>query len=120
VDGVVAELRSSGAAQAEGSSILCPTWSRTIANALLQVLRQNRTGVMNFSAGGQCTPVEAARVIASVVKPDANVSQVERKIGGEANLTAYGLLDTSTYQGWSGSVAPLWADDLRTYLSGLH
>ena len=120
VDDVAAELRANGAAQAEGSTILCPTWSKTTADAILQMLRQNRTGVMNFSAGGQCTPVEAARVIASVVKPDANVTQVERKVGGEPNLTAYGLLDTSTYQGWSGGVALQWSVDLRTYLSTLH
>ena len=120
VDEVAAELRATGAVQADGSTILCPTWSRTIAAAVLQMLRQNRTGVMNFSAGGQCTPVEAARVIASVVKPGALVTQVERLVGGDANLTAYGVLDTSTYQGWSGSVTPDWAGDLRTYLSGPH
>ena len=120
VDGVVEDLRANGAAQAEGTTICCPTWSKTIAAAVLQMLRQNRTGVMNFSAGGQCTPVEAARVIASIVKSDATVTQVERKAGGDANLTAYGLLDTSTYQGWSGSEPPLWSADLRTYLSSPH
>lgn len=120
VDGVVAGLRANGSAQAEGSSILCPTWSRTIAKAVLDLLRQDKTGVVNFSASGQCTPVEAARVIASVVKPEASVTQVERKIGGETNQTAYALLDTGTYQGWSGSGPPHWEADLRTYLSALH
>ncbi len=120
VDEVAAELRATGAAQAEGSTILCPTWSRTIAAAVLQVLRQNRTGVMNFSAAGQCTPLEAARTIAEVVRPGANVTQVERKGSGEVNLSAYGVLDTSTYQGWSGCMAPDWADDLRAYLSRPH
>ena len=120
VDGIVADLRTNGAAQAEGSTILCPTWSKTIAEAVFQVLRQNRTGVMNFSAGGQCTPVEAARAIASVVKPDATVTQVERKTGGDVNLSSYALLETSTYQGWAGSEPPHWSTDLRAYLSSLH
>ena len=120
VDDIVAGLRATGAAQAEGSSLICPTWSRTIVDAVLGMLRQNRTGVMNFSAGGRCTPVEAARLIASVVKPDAVVTQVERKAGGEANLSAFTLLDCSTYQGWSGREPPGWQADLRTYLSPSH
>lgn len=120
VDDLVADLRVKGSAQAEGSSVFCPTWSRTIAEAVLQMLRQNRTGVMNFSAGGQCTPIEAARTIATVVRPDANVTQVERKTGGEANVCAHALLDTSTYQGWSGREPPHWSADLRAYLASLH
>ena len=119
VDQMAARLRG-GAAQVDGGATICPTWSRTIAESVLRVLRADRTGVMNFSAAGECLPVELARRIAETVNPAATVTQIERPAGGEAKLSRYCALDTSTYEAWTGLKPPHWGSDVREYLAGQH
>ncbi len=95
-----------------------PTYTRHLADALLNLAPLPSTGTVHVASRGSCSWFRFAQEIMSCVgirgvevKP---MSSTELKY--PAPRPAYSVLSTDLYSSWTGEVMPSWQAGLRAYL----
>jgi dTDP-4-dehydrorhamnose reductase len=98
--------------------ISSPTYTRHLAEALLNLAACSGTGVVHVAARGFCSWHQFAQEIVSLL----GVKGVEVKPMSAASLAypaprpAYSVLSTDRYTEWTGTLMPTWREGLRAYL----
>lgn len=94
-----------------------PTYTRHLAEALVTLVKTDRTGIVHVRADGVCSWFEFARAIAARVRPEVEVTPVTSDaFPRPARRPPFGVLDVSRFNEWTGGGLPRWAQGLDTYL----
>jgi len=95
-----------------------PTYTRHLAEGLLNLLEVERTGVVHVAARGSCSWHEFATAIVSLVGARGVVvhPMPAAELKYPAPRPAYSVLSTDRYTDWTGQIMPLWKDGLKAYL----
>jgi len=102
---------------AASDEVLVPTWTLDVADALIRLIRLNKTGVVNFSASGHTTHAGLARFIAARINPGAIIEEVlSAQLNRPARRPLFGVLDNHWYQSWTGEPIATWEERLGVFL----
>ncbi len=95
-----------------------PTWTGSLAPALIALAEQGATGVLHLSDAGEATWLELAceafRISAFAGELPSGVSS--EAWGAPAQRPTYSVLDTAAANTQLGRAMPHWKDSLRSYL----
>ena len=121
VDDVVNQLKE-GATEirAVGDQVTAPTYTLHVAEALLHLIRLDKTGVVNIASSGECSEYGLAKAIVDRVKPGTTVTMTtSADMGYTAKRPKYGVLDNYWYSSWTEKEMPGWEDGIEQYLTEL-
>jgi dTDP-4-dehydrorhamnose reductase len=94
----------------------CPTYSRDLAKAIVQLCRKGAGGIVHVTNAGECSWFEFAREIVSGAGLTTEVRPVSsQQMARPAPRPAYSALSASSLKRW-GIQMPTWQDALRRYL----
>ncbi|MBN1268374.1 MAG: dTDP-4-dehydrorhamnose reductase [Kiritimatiellae bacterium] len=94
-----------------------PTYTPHLAEALVRLLKLDKTGIVHVSASGQCSWYDFARAIAEQVKSDVSIEPVtSADLGRTAIRPAYSVLDKRLFRMWTGHELPAWQEGLAEYM----
>lgn len=97
--------------------VSCPTYTRHLAQALVQLMQLDKRGVVHVSAAGSCSWYEFARSIAEELHAQVEILPIaSEKLARPATRPAYSVLDNSLFVSWTGSALPHWRVGLQEYL----
>ena len=100
-----------------GDQVCSPTYTRHLAQAILALIRAEKTGVVHVRASGECTWHEFAAAIAARVRPGTAVHPVPTSAyPTPARRPAYAVMDCRRYREWTGRQMPHWREGLDAYL----
>ena len=95
-----------------------PSWSRNVANGLLDLLERRVRGVWHVADAGEATWRELAREALRLVGVDVEVAAVSTEDwGAPAPRPAYSVLDLAATEALLGRPAMDWRRALRTFLT---
>jgi len=98
--------------------MIAPTYTRHLGEALITLMRLDRSGLVHVAATGECSWYDLARAIASRVKPGAAVDAITTAQARQAApRPAYSVLDTRLYHTWTQRVVPSWREGLDAFLA---
>jgi dTDP-4-dehydrorhamnose reductase len=94
-----------------------PTFAPDLAMGLLSLLRAGVTGCLHLANRGECTRLELAQEIRSILdSPRTLLPTTAEAFGAPARRPAYSVLDLSQAEVVLGSPLPPWRESLRRYL----
>ena len=95
-----------------------PTYELDFVDAVLQLVKQNQTGVWHVASGGEASPYEFAKSVYEVLGLDSSiVKPLRRGAGARAALRPrYSVLDCSKLAGLGIRMRP-WIEALRAHLA---
>jgi dTDP-4-dehydrorhamnose reductase len=94
-----------------------PTWSDDLARATLELVQENATGCHHLANQGECTRLELAQGIRTILKAHRELIGVTSEtFGAPARRPAYSVLDLTATEAVLGRSLPPWQDSLRRYL----
>ena len=97
--------------------ITAPTYTRHLAEALLDLLELEHGGVVHVSAEGECSWYEFAREIAALAAPGTPVEPItSEELERAAPRPPYTVLNKHRFLIWTGRRMPEWRVGLREYL----
>ena len=103
-----------------------PTWTIHLADALIQLINQNTTGIVHFSSAGQCSWYEFARFTIERAFQLGMLSQIPRiepiktsEYPLPAKRPAYSVLACTRYQKLTSAPLPQWKSGVRAVLDQL-
>ncbi|MBF0351191.1 MAG: dTDP-4-dehydrorhamnose reductase [SAR324 cluster bacterium] len=101
----------------------CPTWSADLAEATLELIKVDATGIVHFSNSGPCTWYDLARNTIDMAYESSIISRVttihaipSKEYPTPARRPAYSVLDCSQYKQLTGKNPPFWKDSLKQML----
>lgn len=96
-----------------------PTWTRNVAETVLELMERSVAGVWHVADGGDATWLEFAREALALAGVEAPVSGVStEEWGAAAPRPRYSVLDLSVTECELGRPAMSWNEALRRYLEG--
>ena len=97
-----------------------PTWTRDLAQAIVQLMEFNATGTFHATNEGSCTWHEFAQEICRLSGADVAVARTSSaELARPARRPAFSVLDTSRLAQAIGRRLPNWQDALARYLQSL-
>jgi len=98
--------------------MIAPTYTRHLSEALITLMRLDRSGLVHVAATGECSWYDLARAIASRVKPGAAVDAITTAQARQAApRPPYSVLDTRLYHSWTQRVMPSWREGLDAFMA---
>jgi dTDP-4-dehydrorhamnose reductase len=96
-----------------------PTWARSLATTLLDLVEGGASGTVHASDSGSATWDELARATLELVGARARVVPVSTETyGAAAPRPAYSVLDLAETEALLGRPLPHWRTSLAAYLGG--
>lgn len=97
-----------------------PTYQCDFVDAIIELVKQNQTGVWHVASGGESSPYEFAKVVFETLGLDTEVVKPLRRGAGarSALRPRYSVLDCSKLNAAGIRMRP-WVDALRDHLSTL-
>jgi len=97
--------------------VSAPTYTRHLAEALLQLLPLEKTGIIHLSARGACSWFDFAKAIAAQVDSAITVNPIKAEtLNQPAKRPPYSVLDNWRFRMWTGKRMPKWDEGLKEYL----
>lgn len=98
--------------------VSCPTYTRHLAGALLDLAAISHTGIVNAAARGACSwHAFAVEIIKQLGITDVDVQPMPAsQLKYPAPRPPYSELSTALYQRWTGHTMPTWQEGLSAYL----
>ena len=94
-----------------------PTWSRDLAQGILDLVEAGATGCHHLANTGDCTRLELAEEIRSILGSEGELVGVKsEEFGAPARRPAYSVLDLESTEAVLGHALPPWQDSLRRQL----
>ena len=94
-----------------------PTWSRDLAQGILELAKAGATGCHHLANTGDCTRLELAEEIRAILGSDRELVGVKsEEFGAPARRPAYSVLDLASAEAVLGQALPSWQDSLRRQL----
>ncbi|MCK5849965.1 MAG: dTDP-4-dehydrorhamnose reductase [Kiritimatiellae bacterium] len=94
-----------------------PTYTMHLAEGILRLLKTDKQGIVNISAGGKATWHEFACAIAEKVASHTEILKISSdEYAAPAHRPAYSVLDNTLYHTWTGHNLPSWQEGLEMYL----
>ena len=90
--------------------ISAPTWSRPVAGAVQTVLEEKITGLLHFTAAGQCSPFEFTKFLIQELEIDIPIKPIKSR---DLNLSASRPKNSVLENSWQ---AESWKKMLQDYL----
>ena len=95
-----------------------PTYTRHLAEALLELVEAGCEGDVHVRASGVCSWFEFAQAIADRLRPGAVVEPVPTSAYPRpAKRPAYSVMRCDRFESWTGRSMPTWIDGLDAYLA---
>ena len=97
--------------------ISAPTYAPHLAEALLQLLPLEKTGIIHLSARGACSWFEFAKAIVAQINAEVTVNPIQASVLNQpAKRPAYSVLDNWRFRMWTGHRMAKWEQGLKEYL----
>lgn len=95
----------------------CPTWTGSLAPALVELAEQGATGTLHLCDQGEATWLDLAREVASVGGIEVELTAMTTEAwGAAADRPRYSVFDSSEAEARLGRSMPTWGESLRAYL----
>ena len=95
-----------------------PTWSRDLAQGILELVAAEAQGVHHLANRGDCNRLELAREIREIVGSRRELVGVSgEEFGAPARRPHYSVLDLESGEALLGRGLPHWRESLRRYLN---
>ena len=118
VDAIVAKARVSDRIQVVEDQVGRPTWSRSLAASLLDLVAADVSGIHHYADDGAASWFEFAQEIVDVADVRCEVEPVSSDaFKRPAPRPSYSVLDLSATRRHLPSPPPHWRDSLRRYLA---
>jgi dTDP-4-dehydrorhamnose reductase len=118
VDAIVAKARVSDRIQVVNDQVGRPTWSRSLAAGLLDLLATDARGIHHYADEGVASWFEFAQEIVDVADVRCDVEPVRSDVFRRpAPRPSYSVLDLSATRGLLPAPPPHWRESLRRYLA---
>jgi dTDP-4-dehydrorhamnose reductase len=118
VDAIMAKARVSQRIQVVDDQVGRPTWSRSLAAGLLDLIAADATGIHHYADEGTASWFGFAQQIVDVAGLQCDVEPVSSDVFERpAPRPSYSVLDLSATRGLLPSPPPHWRDSLRRYLA---
>ena len=94
-----------------------PTYTKYLAQALLHLMKVQKSGVVHVACTGGCSWFDFAKAIVERVGSKAMVHpRLTAELNYPALRPAFSTLDTTRYTSWTGHKMPTWEQGLDEYL----
>ena len=94
-----------------------PTWSRDLAQGILDLVEAGATGRHHLANAGDCTRLELAEEIRAILGSERELVGVRSEaFGAPARRPAYSVLDIASAEALLGRSLPNWKESLRRHL----
>jgi len=94
-----------------------PTWSRDLAQGILELAGVGATGCHHLANTGDCTRLELAEEIRAILGSELELVGVKSEIfGAPARRPAYSVLGLESAEALLGRSLPTWKESLRRHL----
>ena len=118
VDAIVARARASDRIQVVDDQVGRPTWSRSLATGLLDLLAAGAAGIHHYADEGVASWFEFAQEIVDVADVRCDVEPVSSELFKRpAPRPSYSVLDLSATRAQLPAPPPHWRDSVRRYLA---
>lgn len=96
-----------------------PTWTVSLANAILNVLETDHAGVLHFANRGAVSWCGLAQAIVDQLRLGLEVAPISSaELDRKAPRPSYSVLDSGRYEKLTGRAAAAWRAALAQYLGG--
>lgn len=97
-----------------------PTWSRSLARTMMDLVESGATGTVHASDAGSATWFDLARAVTEIARAPVSPTPVSSaEYGAPAPRPAYSVLDVSATESSLSRPLPHWRSCLETYLGGV-
>ena len=98
----------------------CPTWTGSLAPALVALAEQRATGTFHLCDRGEATWLDLAREVVSLAGIDVEIAATTTEAWGAlADRPRYSVLDSSKAEAQLGRFMPTWGESLRAHLGAM-
>ena len=98
----------------------CPTWTDSLAPALVELAERGAIGTYHLCDRGKATWLDLARGAAILADLDVELEATTTEAwGAPANRPRYSVLDSSKAEALLGRSMPMWGDSLRAHLEAI-
>ena len=98
----------------------CPTWSGSLAPALVELAEKGAIGTYHLCDRGKATWLDFAKGAAILADLDVELEATTTEAWGAcADRPRYSVLDSSKAEGLLGRSMPIWGESLRAHLEAL-
>ncbi len=95
----------------------CPTWTGSLAPALVELVEQGATGTLHLCDRGEATWLDLAREVASFGGIEVELTATTTEAwGAPAARPRYSVLDSSEAEALLDRTMPTWGESLRAHL----
>lgn len=120
VDVILERARAGGLLRVVDDQVGAPSWTGSVAPALLDLVEKSATGVLHLCDRGEVTRVDWARAALALAGVDLEVEPVSSEaFAAAAERPAYSVLNGEAAEAILGRAMPEWSESLRTYLEAV-
>ncbi|MCH7564368.1 MAG: dTDP-4-dehydrorhamnose reductase [Gemmatimonadetes bacterium] len=117
VDVILERARAGRPLRVVDDQVGVPSWTGSVAPALLDLIEKSATGVLHLCDRGEVTRVDWARAALTLAGVDLEVEPVSSEaFAAPAERPAYSVLNGEAAEAILGRAMAEWSESLRTYL----
>jgi len=97
--------------------VTAPTYTRHLAEALIELIKVKPDGVVHVAASGSCSWYDLACAIVARLKPEHQVVPIKsHEMQRPAMRPMYSVLNNQRFRELTGHIMPTWQEGLEAYL----